>query len=74
MEPKPDTSYEEQAEQDSFSQNAKSSVKITKNSKGINWEIKVVTGEKDLIEGLMTEAVKTHKALESKLNGGNKNE
>lgn len=67
METKPDTSYEEQAEQDPFSQNAKSSVKLTKNSKGINWEIKVVTGEKDLINDLMIKVVKVHKALESKL-------
>ena len=59
--------YQEQAELDPFSQNAKSSVKITKNSKGINWEIKVVTGEKDLIGDLMHEAIKTHKELKSKL-------
>ena len=64
------TSYQEQAELDPFSQNAKSSVKIIKNSKGINWEIKVVTGEKDLIEGLMKEAIKVHKNIETKLQGG----
>lgn len=60
--------YQEEAELDPFSQNAKSSVKLKKNHKGVvTWEIKVVTGEKDLISGLMEVAVKAHKELESKL-------
>ena len=46
--PKP----EEFGEADITSINAKSSVKIKKNSKGIGWEIKVVTGEVHLIEKL----------------------
>ena len=65
-------SYEEHAEQNPFSQNAKSSVKIKKTTRGITWDIKVVTGEKDLIDGLMESAVKAHEKLESKLNGGKK--
>jgi len=57
----------EHAELDPFTQNAKSSVKLIKNSKGVNWEIKIVTGEENLIEGLMTEAIKTHKKMEVEL-------
>jgi len=57
----------EHAELDPFSQNAKSSVKLIKNSKGVNWEIKVVTGEETLIDGLMTEAIKAHKKIEVEL-------
>ena len=58
---------EENAEIDGFSANAKSSVKIIKNSRGINWEIKVVTGENDLIDGLVTQAVASHKKLMGEL-------
>ena len=62
--------WQDKAELDPFSQNAKSSVKITKNSKGINWEIKVVTGEEKLIEGLMKAAINQHKNAITKLEGG----
>lgn len=72
MEDKPDVEIQEHAELDPFSQNAKSSVEITKNSRGINWKIKVVTGEEKLIGPLMIAAADTHKSLESKLNGGKK--
>lgn len=67
-----DTEMKEQAELDPFNQNPKSSVKIIKNSRGINWEIKVVTGEKELINELMESAVTVHKLLESKLIIGGK--
>ena len=60
---------EENAEQDSFSINAKSSVKLIKNSKGTNWEIKVVSGEKELIDELVTQAVASHKRLLGELGG-----
>ena len=43
---------------------AKSSVKLIKNSRGLGWEIKVVTGEENLIDGLMEKAVEVHKKLE----------
>ena len=43
---------------------AKSSVKLKKNSKGMGWELKVVKGEEGLIMGLMEAAVVAHKALE----------
>ena len=59
---------EREAENDLFSQNAKSSVSITKNSKGVNWTIKVVTGEEKLIVGLMEEAIKVHKKIQTELN------
>jgi len=48
---------------------AKSSVKLIKNTKGTNWEIKVVVGEIELLEPLMVEAVRIHKILEGDLDG-----
>ena len=42
---------------------AKSSVKLIKNSKGVNWEIKVVVGEEDLIMDLKKSAVRCHNEL-----------
>ena len=68
MENKPDVEVQEQAELDPFSQNAKSSVKITKNSRGISWVIKVVTGEEKLIPGLMDAAIIQHKKIQTQLN------
>ena len=53
--------------EDSFAGAAKSSVKLIKNSKGINWEIKVVVGETHLLEELQREAVKCHEALLEKI-------
>ena len=50
-------------EADITSINAKSSVKIKKNSKGIGWEVKVVTGEIDLINELGQAAIGVHKKL-----------
>ena len=47
-----------------FQQTPKSSVKLIKNTKGINWKIKVVKGEENLLEGLMQQAITIHKALE----------
>ena len=43
---------------------AKSSVKLIKNSRGLNWEIKVVTGEEHLMECLKNEAVRVYRELE----------
>jgi len=62
-----DTKILEHAELDPFTINAKSSVKLIKNSRGLNWEIKVVSGEEGLIEGLMKAAVKVHKDLEKEI-------
>lgn len=62
-----DTKITEHAELDPFTQNAKSSVKLIKNTRGLNWEIKVVTGEEDLIDGLMKAAVDVHKKLEKEM-------
>ncbi len=47
-----------------FENTPKSSVKLVKNPRGINWEIKVVSGEQLLMESLMESAVNIHKALE----------
>lgn len=49
-----------------FEFEAKSSVKLKKMAKGIQWELKVVKGEESLIMGLMEAAVTVHKALEVK--------
>ena len=49
---------------DDFGIVAKSSIKLIKNSKGINVEIKVVAGEENLMEGLKNEAVKIYRELE----------
>ncbi len=57
-----------QAELDPFSINAKSSVKLKNTTRGVTWEIKVVTGEEGLIQGLMGAAIKTHKKLQTELN------
>ena len=57
--PKP----EDFGEADITSINAKSSVKIKKNSKGIGWEIKVVTGEINLIDDLGRAALKAHRDM-----------
>lgn len=59
--PKP--KQEEIKDTDLYSMEAKSSVKLKKNSKGISWEIKVVTGEESLMQGLVDSAVTMHKAL-----------
>jgi len=44
--------------------NVKSAVKLIKNTKGINWEIKVVEGEAHLLEELKNTALNIHRALE----------
>jgi len=57
----------EDATQDVFQSTPKSSVKLIKNTKGVNWEIKVVQGEENLIDDLMKRAVETHKHLVEEL-------
>jgi len=52
---------------DPFAQPTKSSVKLTKNTKGTNWEIKVVKGEEGCLEKLMEEAIRVHKELKKRL-------
>jgi hypothetical protein len=52
-----------QNESDMFQATPKSSVKLIKNSRGINWDIKVVEGETKLMEDLMLEAIRIHKKL-----------
>ena len=55
----------EDASQDVFQATPKSSVKLIKNTKGINWEVKVVQGEENLMDDLMKKAIEVHKALEN---------
>ena len=57
----------EDAQQDFFQSTPKSSVKLIKNTKGINWEIKVVQGEEKMLDGLMRIAIEAHKNLEKEL-------
>jgi len=61
------TNFSDHEEDNPFQGIAKSSVKLIKNSKGLNWEIKVVTGEENLIDGLMQKAVEINKKLEEEL-------
>lgn len=63
-----DTKLTTQAELDPFSVNAKSSVKLKNTTRGLTWEIKVVTGEEHLIDGLIQKAIDAHKKLITKLN------
>ena len=63
-----DDRVERGAELDPFSLNAKSSVEISNTTRGITWKIKVVTGEEKLIIGLMEEAIKCHKKIQTDLN------
>ena len=49
--------------------NSKSAVKIIKNSRGVNWEVRVVAGEEGLIEGLRMIALRIHRELEKDLDG-----
>jgi len=52
---------------------SKSSVKIIKNTKGLNWEIKIVDGtEKEQIEALRKAAVEQHQEMLKILNEGGK--
>ena len=55
--------FYDHAEDDPFQSTPKSSVKLKKTSRGISWEIKVVTGEENLIEGLMAKAIEVHKKM-----------
>ena len=48
----------ENAEDDPFQVTPKSSVKLKNTIRGISWEIKVVTGEESLLDGLMLKAVR----------------
>ena len=69
-----DFEIQKEAELDPFSQNAKSSVKLKNTTRGVTWEVKVVTGEEKLISGLMDAALSVHNKLNTELNskGGNK--
>lgn len=60
--------FQENAEQDPFTINAKSSVKLIKNTKGVNWEIKVVSGEEHLIESLCKKTLEQHNYIHNQLN------
>lgn len=51
-------------ESNPFDQIPKSFVKLKKNSRGVNWEVKVVKGEEKSIQNLMNEAVRIHKLIE----------
>ena len=55
------------AEKNMFQATPKSSVKLVKNSKGVNWEVKVVQGEEHLLEGLMVEAIKIHNKIKEEV-------
>jgi len=60
--------YEENAELDPLTQNAKSSVKIKHTTRGNTWEIKVVSGEEHLIEEIGKKALEQHNYIQTQLN------
>ena len=66
MEPCKTTMYDH-AEDDPFQATPKSSVKLKNTTRGLSWEIKVVTGEENLIDGLMQKAIEVHKKIEEEL-------
>ena len=47
-----------------FNMSPKSTVKLIKNTKGLNWEIKLVVGEEHLIKGLKDKVLEIHNELE----------
>jgi len=51
------------AEDDPFQTTPKSSVKLKNTTRGVSWEIKVVTGEENLLDSLMLKAVDIHKKM-----------
>ena len=64
------TNFQDHAEDDPFQGVAKSSVKLKNTTRGLSWEIKVVTGEENLVDGLMEKAVEVHKKMVEELKDG----
>lgn len=60
--------YQENAEFDPLTQNAKSSVKIKHTTRGVSFEIKVVSGEEDIIENLKNKALEQYNSIKTQLN------
>lgn len=50
-----------------FSNASNSAIKIIKNTKGINLEVKIVAGQESLIDSLKEKAVKIYSELEAEL-------
>ena len=61
------TNMTDHEEDNPFQGVAKSSVKLKKSTRGLSWEIKVVTGEENLVDGLMKKAIEVHKKMEEEL-------
>jgi hypothetical protein len=51
-----------------FESSSKSSVKIIKNTKGVNIEVKVVSGEEDVMELIKQKALQIYQDLDKELN------
>jgi len=64
--PNPDD-YQYNAENDFLTQNAKSSVKIKHTTRGVSFEIKVVSGEEDIIENLKNKALEQYNSIKSEI-------
>lgn len=58
---------EERAELNPYNANTKSSVKIIKNTKGFNFEVKICTGEKHLMSGLIDDSINAYTELVKKM-------
>jgi len=59
-----------EAEDDPFQATPKSSVKLRDTRNGVRWEIKVVSGEEKLLDGLMLKAVEIHKKMKEEFKDG----
>ena len=59
-----DTSNMDSINNEIITPTPKSSVKLIKNTKGINWEIKIVSGEESIMDSIKDKAIEIHKLME----------
>ncbi len=63
------TNWKESIDENQFGMVSQSSVKIIKNSRGVNISVRVVVGEEHLIEGLKKKAIDTYLEIEKEVVG-----
>lgn len=59
--------YQYNSENDPLTQNAKSSIKIKHTTRGVSFEIKVVSGEEDIIENLKNTALEKYNSIKNEI-------
>ncbi len=59
--------YGEKIDENEFGLVSQSSVKIVKNSRGVNISVRVVVGEEHLIDGLKKKAIDTYLEIEKEI-------